>query len=248
MKLKHALYPFLVVIFSFVLWRWFIFQPLLLYSQETGEMGTRSATPPEADKLSALQAEIAAAEPGEMLRAIIYLAETGDSQQFGQNITDPALRHTALVAQLQTTAQQSQQSLLIDLAARQQAGSVQSYRPLWIINAVAVAATGDSLTQLAERLDVMRLVLDEARPLIQTPEPAETMEMMWQTAVLAAAAEEPWGIERVEAPHAWYGLGIDGAGVTRGHHGQRRRLAASRSAAQLSRQPGRRYHPQRQLV
>ncbi len=180
------------------------------------KLGTWSATPQEADKLSALQAEITAAEPGEMLRAIIYLAETGDSQQFGQNITDPALRHTALVAQLQTTAQQSQQSLLIDLVARQQAGSVQSYRPLWVINAVAVAATGDSLTQLAERPDVMRLVLDEARPLIQTPEPAETMEMMWQTAVLAAAAEEPWGIERVEAPHAWYGLGIDGAGVTVG--------------------------------
>jgi subtilisin family serine protease len=96
----------------------------------------------------------------------------------------------------------------------EQAGTVSAVRPLWIINAVAAAADPAAIAGLAARPDVAAIRLDASRPLIQLPAQAEKLAEIWQTT--ATAADEPWGIARVQAPHAWQGLGIDGSGVTVG--------------------------------
>ena len=220
MKLAKSLTSLLLVLGGVFLWGALFLQPVSVFSQE--EAGTETAvspTPvfPNSHKLdTSLLESLAEADPGESVRYIVYLAETVDTAQIAQQIEDEELRHVVLVDQLQQTAVHSQQALLAEMDALQRAGTVQSYRSLWIINAVAVAGSLESVAQVSNRPDVARIVLDEKRPLIESPESAKQLETMWQVAALAAASDEPWGIERVRAAYAWQGLGIDGSGITVG--------------------------------
>ena len=228
MKIIKFLSTFAIILGGVLLLGLLFAQPLFVFSQEDAGVETpalnesETAVPPapaipNSQKLDeTLLNYLAAAEAGETLRYIVHMADAGSGLQAVQSIADPETRRVVLVEQLQQTAQQSQQALLNDIQSLQQTGSIQSARSLWIINAVAVAGTVESVAQLAQRPDVARITLDEARPLITPPEPAAQLELMWKTAALAAAADKPWGIDRVRAPYAWQGLGVDGSGITVG--------------------------------
>ena len=216
MKPKRALSLFFALISGLVLCSWFVFQPLLLFSQETQTGETAVSLPPPIAKLdNALSQQLTAAAPDETIRVIIYLDEQVDIAQLAQTGQPTAQSHAQLVTELQQTAVTSQQNLLSALDHMQQSGAVSASRPLWIINAVAASATPAGITDLASRSDVAIIRLDEAQPLIQLPLQAEKLAQTWQTTA-AAIAGEPWGIGRVQAPYAWHGLGIDGAGITVG--------------------------------
>ena len=217
MKYIKVCAPWVTILGVFFLLAHLFLQPLSVFSQE--DMAGETAVIPPIDNQKIddlLRNQLADTDPNELVRYIVHMVEHVDSKEVVQQIEDEEARHTLIVATLQQTAEQSQEALINDMDTLQQAGSIQSYRSLWIINAVAVEGTANSIASLAKRPDVERITLDEAHPLIAPPEPAAQLELMWQTAALAAAGEEPWGIDRVLAPYAWQGLGIDGTGVTVG--------------------------------
>ncbi|MBE2219980.1 MAG: S8 family serine peptidase [Anaerolineae bacterium] len=221
MKMTKAFAPWVAIFFGVSLLAYLFLQPLSAFSQE--EMGEETAvTQPPAPpvnnpKIEAqLLTQLAEAEPDASIRYIVYMAAPAASKQAVEQIADEETRRAVLVDTLQKTAGQSQENLLNEVNALQQTGAVQSYRSLWIINAVAVEGTVESIAELANRADVALITRDEAHPLIAPPAMAEQLELMWQVAATAAAGEEPWGIDRVRSPYAWQGLGVDGNGVTVG--------------------------------
>lgn len=227
MKLTKTISSLLIVVGGVFLWGILFLHPLSVFSQDDAGTETAVSTPsstksselaiPHSQKLNeALLAQVIESEPSDPIRYIVYLEESVDVKQVTQHIEDEEIRHTVLVEQLQQTANQSQAALLNEMDSLQQAGSITTYRSLWIINAVATEGTIEGMVQLANRADVARIVLDEERPLIVAPDPVKEMQTMWQTAILAASGQEPWGIERIRAAHAWQGLGIDGDGITVG--------------------------------
>lgn len=154
--------------------------------------------------------------PSPSVRAILYLREQLDLNQFSA-IPDETVRHIALVEQLQAVANQTQNSLREKLTGLQASGQIESFRPLWIVNAIAVTGPEEVVYKLADQPEVAHIAPDEARPLVQPPQIREGVEMEWLTAVLPATRHSqslPWGIERVKAPYVWHGLGVSGQGVT----------------------------------
>lgn len=227
MKLTKTISSLVIVVGGVFLWVMLFLQPLSVFSQDNAGTETAVSTPPStksseltiphSQKLNdALLEQVSESKPSDLIRYIVYLEESVDVKQVTQHIEDEAIRHAVLIEQLQQTAKKSQAALLNEMNLLQQAGSITTYRSLWIINAVATEGTIEGMAQLANRADVVRMVLDEERPLIVSPDPVKEMQTMWQTAALAAAGQEPWGIERIRAAHAWQGLGIDGDGITVG--------------------------------
>jgi uncharacterized repeat protein (TIGR01451 family) len=150
-------------------------------------------------------------------RAIIYLHEQVNLERFTA-ITDETERHIALIEQLQTTAVTTQRPLHEKLTLLQASGQIESFRPLWIVNAIAVSGPAEVVAKLAEEPGVARVAPDEAHPLINQPQIREGVAMDWATAVSSpsnrTSNRTTWGVERIQAPYVWHGLGITGEGVT----------------------------------
>lgn len=166
------------------------------------------SSPPEAKFDAALLTALS--EPGieQDLRFILHMADTAVSN-FTNLPADELPRRTAVVAQLQANAADSQSALRQELSHLQATGKIAAYRPFWIINAVAVQGDARALQTLAARDDVARVSLDAAHRYFD-PESYTAVHNFTPP----AAGQSTWGTERVRAPHAWAGLGIDGAGVT----------------------------------
>lgn len=181
-----------------------------LFSLPRGAFGQTPTGRPAGDaKLdAALQAAVATAAPDDALRFILHFAATADLAAASLPEATVA-RRTAVVARLQSTAAASQAPARQALDRLVTAGGVSSYRPFWIINAVAVQGTAAALQQLALQPEVVRITLDEAQRYFDDP-----LETAILTATQQAADGLPWGIDRVRAPHVWHGLGINGRGVT----------------------------------
>lgn len=158
-----------------------------------------------------------AATPDEPLRFIIVFAQQVDLTQLPEGLTVVA-RRTHLVQQLQTIAVTAQTATLTQLETMRQDGRIHTYRPLWIINAIAASGTADAVLTLAANPDIAEIRLDAVVDRIQptTDDPKLTL-LQESTAPLTAPEGGfplPWGIRRVNGPHAWHGLGITGSGVT----------------------------------
>ncbi|MCB0033963.1 MAG: S8 family serine peptidase, partial [Anaerolineales bacterium] len=164
-------------------------------------------------KLSASVQEQLQTTPDQSIRFIIYF-EPNAELDLDQLPTDELERRTAVVNHLQAVATQSQQAVTAVLEQLQQTELVQSYRSLWIINAIAVEAQPEVLTQLATHPSVSHITLDK---IIQQIKPAATitngLRLLDNS---AASANHPgnWGITATQASHVWQGLGVQGEGVT----------------------------------
>lgn len=141
--------------------------------------------------------------PEETTRFIVHLTEQPLLAEEALPLEKIA-RRQAVVTQLQDFAAASQASLLRDLAYQQAQGTVVHFQPLWIINAVIVEGNAAAVSTLSVRADVASLSLDVAQQYLVEP-----------TDVLASSPPTgfTWGLERIMAPHTWYGLGINGAGI-----------------------------------
>lgn len=202
MFIKQRLFWLLVSLVSSGMLLWAVLQ-----RPETAVSATLS---PSIDP--ALQEQLANSQPDELLRFIIHLPETADLTAAAL-VADKLDRRTQVVDRLQETAESSQTALLQQLDALKTQGDVESYRPLWIINAVAVVGTPQSITQLANNPIIERMELDAVRRFFDPPADSLNLERWLQTAVPPTTALS-WGIERIQAPYAWHGLGIDGTGIT----------------------------------
>lgn len=158
-----------------------------------------------------------AATPDEPLRFIIVFAQQVDLTQLPKGLTAVA-RRAHLVQQLQTTAVTAQTATLTQLETMRQDGRIHTYRPLWIINAIAASGTADAVLTLAANQDIAEIRLDAVVDRIQPPTDDPKLTLLNEDATPFATPEGglplPWGIGRVNAPHAWHGLGITGSGVT----------------------------------
>lgn len=159
-----------------------------------------------------LLAEITRVTPDEPVRFILYLHEKANIASLPETLPI-AERRAELVQRLQTTANDAQAPLLASLNEMKTAGSVAIARPLWIINAIAAAGTSAAIYELAHHPDVAEIRLDSVVDQFQPPD-ENMLQRLLEEAVPAAGPDQPWGIERIRAPHVWHGLGIDGQGVT----------------------------------
>lgn len=181
-----------------------VLSPLLLWFW-WGQMGEQPAA--AAGKLDvALQTTLSDLAPGETTRFIVHLA--GEATFSEATLPDDKLaRRQMVVAELQSVAAAAQTSLQNDLDQLTQEGAVLSVQPLWIINALIITGDATAINTLAEHPSVTRITLDSAQTYLAEP-----------TAVLTTVlpAELTWGLNTIRAAHAWYGLGVDGTGITVG--------------------------------
>ena len=144
-----------------------------------------------------LAAAMRDAAPGDDLDIIVYLRDQLDPR----SVTGPdrTARLRALVLALQRVAGTSQRQLRAVLAEGRAAGTVASFTPMWIVDAVAVRAKPAVIAALAARPEVARIEPDAAIATVPHELAAST------------AAAEP-NLQLVNAPAVW-DLGDQGQGV-----------------------------------
>lgn len=149
-------------------------------------------------------------------KVLVRLADQADIRSFNAQLKSEraplALRHQTVLEMLQTTAADSQPSLVAHLEQRVLSGEVRSFRTFWLDNLVALEATPVEIKRLSERADVETVYLDYVIELIapvDTPEFGPVVENGdRQTA--GTRAVEP-GIAAIKAPEVW-AMGYTGAG------------------------------------
>ncbi|MBX2991891.1 MAG: S8 family serine peptidase [Bacteroidetes bacterium] len=106
---------------------------------------------------------------------IIVLADQVDVNTMGDAFkaarASKEVRHVQVVTALQQKAAATQGPILQHLAARQSAGSIIKYEPMWIVNMVFASATKQAVYELAERTDVEMIFEDG---LLQLDEPVDS--------------------------------------------------------------------------
>ena len=199
---------------------------LLLRAPAIAQTSTINPAAPASQPLSdvtgkidnALRAELVQRAPDEMVQVIVYLRQTAVLPSPSLSATTTAHR-AAVIASLQQTAVSAQAPLRRQLDTWQQDGQVTTYRPFWIVNAIAVTAAAQTIPRIAARPEVAAITLDNQHRYFDPPandwalgggdEWLETARIQTTSASTAS-----WGIERINAAAVWHGLGIDGSGVT----------------------------------
>jgi uncharacterized repeat protein (TIGR01451 family) len=172
-----------------------------------------------ASPLPALPAGALPSIPRQHTRFLVYLNTAADLSALDEQIyASQADRRSALVETLRSTAQSSQSDLLRLLAQRsgkRADGStpVVSYQPFFIVNAIGIEADLATITELARRTDVGRIVANY--PLIPVAQqPAQSGEA--SQIETAAGDSYEWNLRKVQADRVHSELGIRGAGAVVG--------------------------------
>jgi bacillopeptidase F len=125
----------------------------------------------------------------------------------------------AVVGSLKDAADQGQAGLLTLLADLKQKGSVSSFEPFWIVNAIAVTGNANALNALAKRSEVATItesrtfqVLGGPAGAAGAPAGAGGATAGSGTSGGGSADSIEWNIQRIGAPAAW-AMGIDGTGI-----------------------------------
>ena len=155
----------------------------------------------------ALEDQLLAAGDNETVRALILLENRLDLGALLADLdaeqADFDRRHYAVITACQEHNITAQESLLEFLTEHKRQDLVESFRPFWIANAIAVQAQPAFFELLRTRDDIGWIYLDEE------------IELIYPVRVAPAAGEGRGvevGIEIARAPELW-GLGIDGTGV-----------------------------------
>ncbi|RME48314.1 MAG: DUF11 domain-containing protein [Chloroflexi bacterium] len=115
-------------------------------------------------------------------------------------------RRRAIIDRLQETANTAQRAVRAYLAKARAEGHVETYKPFWIFNGLAVTGDASALLDLAARSDVAMIRGDHKHWL---PEP----DVVPGTYTANPGEGLEWGVERIRAEMVWQALGIDGTGV-----------------------------------
>jgi subtilisin family serine protease len=103
---------------------------------------------------------------------------------------------------LKSTAQRSQSSLIDYLENQRSSGSVSSFQPFYIVNAISVTADLNVLNDIAARPDVAYI---EAEQVFRIPEPIPADD-------LSIDAVE-WGLSKIRADEVWADFDVRGEGI-----------------------------------
>lgn len=118
---------------------------------EPQSIAVRSLTPATAALVSGLP-------PGEMTTVVVTLRDRADLGAVRGRTRRARLGAT--IDALRTTADSSQAELRARLRLRARQGTVASFTPLWVANAISVTATADVITELADSPDVATITPD----------------------------------------------------------------------------------------
>jgi subtilisin family serine protease len=140
-------------------------------------------------------ARLATADPDDDVTVIVRMRDRA-SLAAARNESTPAGRQRAVIVALRSTATKAQRSLRRFLDVGRVVGTVASYQPLWILDAVSVTATPEVINRIAARSDVEAISPDSIGIV-----PTGTH----------SAPPEP-NVAQIGAPAAW-AQGHDGEGV-----------------------------------
>ena len=126
----------------------------------------------------------------------------------GGVIVDRRTRHEVVVRALQDEARRTQRHIRALLARRQAEGSVASFQPFWIANAVAVEALPEVVNELAGLRDVRVISYDTPLEIVEPVKSEEAPE-----SVLSGAES---GLKEINA-HLLWAQGFTGEGVLVSH-------------------------------
>lgn len=115
----------------------------------------------------------------------------------------------AVVDALQSTAEETQASVLKLLEKGQEAGQVKDFRSFYIMNVIYAKVSKEMLEKLSYSPEVASIKLDE-KIMIELPK-VEELDVEGQ-----AIESIEWNVDRVGAPDVWNSFGIDGSGVVVG--------------------------------
>ncbi|MBK8901205.1 MAG: S8 family serine peptidase [Anaerolineaceae bacterium] len=162
-----------------------------------------------------------AAQPNDKIDpALLEALAEGSSVRFIADLSATAViptssppQHTAVLHTLQQTAATSQANALSQLETLQAAGEVTAVRSLWIVNSIAATGSLTAVQAVASLPEVSQVRLDVV---VQEIRPADNLTETLLAGPMAAitGAVASWGIDRINAPAVWRGLGVDGSGVT----------------------------------
>ncbi|MBX3355427.1 MAG: S8 family serine peptidase [Phycisphaeraceae bacterium] len=162
---------------------------------------------------------MAAAAPGEPIRALVFLHTQADINAVKSALAAERAslreRNRRVVMELASTAQASQVGVLNALAPLQQSGALTEVRPLWLVNAIAVAASVNAIEAIAAHPDVRRITVDppiEATAPVQAGGPdavAQAMAVPHDEGGVATTITP--GLTALQVPAAW-ALGYTGTG------------------------------------
>ncbi|MFQ5858370.1 MAG: S8 family serine peptidase, partial [Anaerolineae bacterium] len=150
---------------------------------------------------------------------IVYLREQADLSSAAQ-IKSLAERRLTVFDTLRSTAQRSQRDILAFLGKQEQAGHASDIIPLWIFNGVAVTGDGQTLADIANREDVIRIRANHVRHLPE-PVPSASSEQalspgegpVQNGTEVSESQIVLWNIKQIRADAVWDDLGITGRGV-----------------------------------
>jgi uncharacterized repeat protein (TIGR01451 family) len=152
----------------------------------------------------ALYKQLLLASDDEMVRGILWMREQADLSPMHALAADRLARRQAVVSHLRSVAERTQYDARALLEKAHQEGQVASYKPLWIVNAIAVQGTRQAFWQLAVHPAVQIILQDHVR---QLPAPSHT------PVGASGTGEAQWNVKRIQANRAWESLGITGEGV-----------------------------------
>ena len=155
---------------------------------------------------------------GEYAEAIIYLKSQVDSMKVASEAESKLSKaitpyksklevRKKVIEALKANAEDSQKKLLQYLTQEEDKGSIEAYKPYYIINAVYVKATKDVIETISYMDEVEKIYENK---IVKLEEPFVTSEE-----IEANKAGVEWNIERIGANEVW-DLGVDGTGVVVG--------------------------------
>jgi subtilisin family serine protease len=122
-------------------------------------------------------------------------------------------QRTAVLESLQVTAASNQANALATLDNLAAAGDVSAVRSLWIVNSIAATGNYTAVQALANLPEVQIIRPDAIVQQIGASD-TSTATLLAASTVVVTGPVASWGIEKINAPQVWHGLGIDGSGVT----------------------------------
>lgn len=149
----------------------------------------------------------------ENIRFLLYFDEQVNLTAARAPGSDKVAQRSAVMHQLQATADSSQTAVLNQLEMLQQSGEVSSYRQLWIVNAIGVVGTEAALATLTNHPDVVRVEPDSTISAFTQSIDEFDVETFEVVAQPITTELKNWGLPHARVPEAWHGYGIDGAGV-----------------------------------
>jgi bacillopeptidase F (M6 metalloprotease family) len=142
-------------------------------------------------------------------------ANVNEAAKTARGEASPAQREvaarSAVIKELQVTAESTQMGLLKQLEAFQKKGQVTKFQPFWVSNMVLVTSTMDVMEQIAKRSEVAQILPNKRIKMIEAAPAKSQGEPLIQGDLGAQSVE--WGIQRVGAPMVWNTYGVTGAGT-----------------------------------